>query len=102
MTDALASTSKFMTLAAGAALPVWFNLYGGANVNVLNDDANVATIVVSRRGIPFDLRVTRDCNSISVVISLAWDLFSAPSDMFENSDPLDGVNFINKFEISNP
>jgi hypothetical protein len=102
MTDALASTSKFMALAAGAALPVWFNLYGGANVNVLNDDANVATIVVSRRGIPFDLRVTRDCNSISVVVSLAWDLFSAPSDMFENSDPLDGVNFINKFEISNP
>lgn len=102
MTTALGSNAKFLTMAAGAALPIWFNLYGGANINVINDDANVATIVVSRRGIPFDLRVTKDCNTVHVKISLSWDLFAAPTDMFENSDVLDGVNFINKFQISNP
>ena len=37
-------------------------------------------------GIPFDYRAKRDCDDWSIEIGLAWDLFAAPDDMFENSD----------------
>lgn len=105
MNTALSDTTgmKFLTMAAGAALPIWYNLYAGDAGRIISDVGNrIATVVVSRRGIPFDLSVVEDCNTVHVKVSLAWDLFSAPSDMFENSDVLDGVNFINKFQISNP
>lgn len=107
ITDALSSTSKFITLSAGAALPIWFNLYGGARTNVLNDDSNYAGIIVDpATGIPFDLRITRgqvgSCTEVHIVIELAWDLFYVPAGLYAVGDHLRGVNFINKFLITNP
>lgn len=95
-------TSKFLVMEAGAALPVWFNQYSGGLGAALSDDAHQYTTIVSRRGIPFDLSVIRDCNTVNVKLSLAWDLFFKPTDMYENSDILDGVTGILTFDVSNP
>jgi hypothetical protein len=98
--------SKFIVMSAGAALPVWYNHYGGSNINVLNDESRVRQVMYSRNGIPFDVAITRstdaDCDAVHVKVALAWDLFNAGTTLFENSDRLDGVNFINKFDVVNP
>ena len=104
--DALSDVTKFITLSAGAAIPIWFNLYGGARTNVLNDDSNYAGVIVDpATGIPFDLRITRGqvgtCTEVSIVIELAWDLFYVPAGLYAVGDHLRGVNFINKFKITN-
>lgn len=105
--DALSSVDKFITMSAGAAIPIWFNLYGGARVNILNDDSNYAGIIVDpSTSIPFDLRITRGqvgtCTEVSIVIELAWDLFYLPAGLYAIGDHLRGVNFIHKFVVTNP
>lgn len=105
--DALGDPLKFLTMSAGAAIPVWFNLYGGARTNILNDDSNYAGIIVDpATGIPFDLRITRgqvgSCTEVHIVLELAWDLFYVPAGLYAAGDHLRGVNFINKFIITNP
>ena len=95
-------TSKFLVMEAGAALPVWFNQYSGQLGAALSSETMQFSTVVSRRGIPFDLSVIRDCNTVHVKLSLAWDLFFKPTDMYENSDILDGVTGILTFDVSNP
>lgn len=102
-----ASKLRFLTAARGAAVPVFFNLYGGAMTNMINDEGNQAGVIVDpATGIPFDYRMTKfqvgTCTQISIVIELAWDLFAAPAGMFAIGDHLRGVNFINKFIITNP
>lgn len=105
--DALSDANKFITMSPGAAIPIWFNLYGGARTNILNDDSNYAGIITDvATGIPFDLRITRGqvgtCTEVSIVIELAWDLFYIPSGAYAIGDHLRGVNQINKFIITNP
>lgn len=104
---AFGDNNKFLTFSAGAALPVWFNLNGGAKINEYNDDTNMRTIIIDpATGIPFDLVVTKGnvntCTRIHYVVSLAWDLFAAPSDMFDVGDIYRGVNFIHKHIVTNP
>lgn len=105
--DALSDANKFLTMSAGAAIPIWFNLYGGAMVNMANDDTNQATVITDvATGIPFDLRVTKfqvgTCTKVSVIIGLAWDLFYLPTGLYAVGDHLRGVNFINKNIVTNP
>lgn len=101
MPSALGANTDFITLSAGAVLPMWFNLYEG-DVNALNDDSNFAgTIIDPQTGIPFNLRVQRICDDWDFNLTLAWDLFSAPTDMFENSDVQDGNIFVHKYRVSN-
>jgi len=107
ITDALASTLKFLTFSTGAALPVQFNLYGGSMVNMANDDTNYAGIITDpATGIDFDLRITKfqvgTCTKVSVIIGTAWDLFFPPAGLYAVGDHLRGVNFVNKYLITNP
>lgn len=104
--SAFADTSKFIVMEAGAALPVWFTQYSGGLGAALSSETAQFTTVVSRRGIPFDVSIIRDtgssCNTVHVKVSLAWDLFFKPTDMYETSDVLYGVNGILTFDVSNP
>jgi len=102
ITDALSSTSKFLTFAPGAILPVWFNRYGADFWKVDNGTDAAGVIVSPFTGIPFDYRAVRDCDDWSIEIGLAWDLFAAPDDMFENSDIQDGNRLVHKHQITNP
>lgn len=107
ISDTAGSVNNFLTLSAGAAIPIWFNLYGGAKANMINDDSNYAGIIVDpATGIPFDLRITKGqvgtCTQVHIVIELAWDLFYAPSGLFAVGDHLRGVNFVNKHIVTNP
>lgn len=99
---ALGSNTEFLVMSAGSALPIWHNRYVGGLAAAMSSETQQYTTVVSRRGIPFDLSVIRDCDDVSVKISLAWDLFFAPDTMYENSDILDGVNGILNFKVTNP
>lgn len=107
ISDALGDVNNFLTMSPGAAIPIWFNLYGGARTNVLNDDSNYAGIIVDpATGIPFDLRITKGqvgtCTEVHIVIELAWDLFYVPTGLFAVGDHLRGNNFIHKHIITNP
>lgn len=102
ITDALSSTSKFITFAPGAILPAWFNRYIG-KLAENNDNGDTAGVIISPfTGIPFDYRAKRDCDDWSIEVGLAWDTFAAPDDMFENSDPQDGNRLVHKHQITNP
>ena len=100
--SAFADTSKFLVMEAGAAIPIWYNQYAGDLSARLSSDTHQFVTVVSRRGIPFDLSVIRDCDTVHVKLKLAWDIFYKPTDMYENSDILDGVTGILTFDIVNP
>lgn len=102
ITDALSSANKFITFAQGAILPAWFNRYSSDFWKVDNGTDVAGVIVSPFTGIPFDYRAKRDCDDWSIEIGLAWDLFAAPDDMFENSDPLDGNRLVHKHQITNP
>lgn len=102
ITDALSSASKFITFAPGSILPVWFNRYADGFWAVENGTDVAGVIVSPFTGIPFDYRAKRDCDDWSIEIGLAWDVFAAPDDMFENSDVLDGNRLIHKHQITNP
>lgn len=102
ITDALSSANKFITFAPGAILPVWFNRYASDFWKVENGTDVAGVIVSPFTGIPFDYRAKRDCDDWSVEIGLAWDLFAAPDDMFENSDIQDGNRLVHKHQITNP
>ena len=99
---AFSDTSKFLVYEPGAAVPVWYNMYAGDLGARLSTETHQFTTIVSRRGIPFDVSVIRDCNTVHVKLQLAWDLFFKPDDMYENSDILDGVTGILTFDVSNP
>lgn len=104
--DALSDVTKFLTMSAGAAIPITFNLYGGARTNILNDDSNIATTIVDpATNLKFDLRITKgqvgSCTEVHIVLELAWDLFYLPAGLYATGDHLRGVNFINKFKITN-
>ena len=100
--SAFSDTSKFIVMDTGSALPVWFNRYAGSLSARLSDDSHQFITLVSRRGIPFDVSIVRDCDAVNVKVSLAWDLFFKPNDLYENSDILDGVTGILTFDVSNP
>lgn len=102
MGAALGSNAEFLVMEAGAALPIWYNQYVGDLGARLSSDTHQFVTVVSRRGIPFDVSVIRDCDTIHVKVKLAWDLFFKPTDMYENSDILDGVTGILNFKVVNP
>ena len=100
--DALTDVNKFITFQAGVILPVWFNRYL-SDFWQSNDSIDKAGVIVSpSTGIPYDYRVKRDCDDVSVEVGLAWDVFALPDDMFENSDYMDGNRLVHKHVITNP
>lgn len=102
ITDALESTSKFITFAEGAILPVAFHRYADPLAKA-NDSTRIADVIYSPyTGIPFDYSVKRDCDDWLIEVGIAWDTFAAPDDMFENSDIQDGNRLVHKHQITNP
>ena len=94
---ALGDTHRFLGLIPGAAQLVYYNRFAGSN---LIDDASYKQFTVTHgpTGLPFDVTWKNDCGNISVEVFLAYEVCSAPTNMFALNDPLSGFNGILTFD----
>lgn len=62
----------------------------------------ILPLVTPRYGIPFDLVVSNNCGTLSLIATTSTKLVGMPSDMFPTGDEMDGVTFANIIEVVNP
>jgi len=62
----------------------------------------ILPLVTPRYGIPFDLVVSNNCGTLSLIATTSTKLVGMPFDMFPSGDVMDGVTFANIIEVVNP
>lgn len=102
MTSAFGS-NHFAVLNPGTVQPIWYNRFVGKNgINEFVTDTYQQTVMRDPRfGIPFDYTMKVDCGVVTIELGLAFDLVGLPSDLYDVSDRLNGVNGVLEFAISN-
>jgi hypothetical protein len=98
--DQWGANEWFMT-AAGAMQVIWHNRFVGfAPMNISSDDfRSMGVLVDPVTGIPFDVRITENCGTLTIEVALATDIVGLPTDIFPTGDRLDGVTYVNNFTI---
>jgi hypothetical protein len=59
------------------------------------------TIAFTAAGVPVDLTLKDDCGNLSVIVTAIGKLVTLPTDIYEASDKLAGVNYVNCVLINN-
>lgn len=99
-------TDGFMTVQPGAMQLVEYLEYEGTDgqINTIDSDLLKLTVIMDpRTGARFDLKINVDCNGVyHVFVRSYFKLITLPVDMFYAGDRLNGVNFLNRFQIVNP
>jgi len=100
---ALGNTNGFLTVNPGAVqLISWNEFQGAAGLNVLGDESfRKGVIIDPNTGLPFDLLLQSNCNGLTIFIKSTYTLCCMPDDMFSAGDRMDGVRFVNEWNISN-
>ena len=90
---------EWFMLAAGAVQAIWHNRFVGfAPLNISTDDFHSMGVIVDPvRNIPYDVRITENCGTLTIEVGLAVTVVGLPTDMFPAGDRLDGVTYINNF-----
>lgn len=101
---ALATNGNYLTVAPGAYQILHYNAFAGpAGIQTLDDDGYKRTVIADPgSGMLFDFSATFDCGLWKFQLKVEWDLVGLPTDLFHASDRLNGVTFINEFQIVNP
>ena len=60
------------------------------------------TLVFTPAGVPVDLTMKDDCGNLSIVMTTTGIIATLPTDIYEASDKLAGVNYVNCVSIVNP
>lgn len=96
----------FITVNPGAAQILEWSEYEGDpdNLNFIDTPQFKAMPIIDpRTGSKYDMKWVMDCNGkISIFIRSWFKLASLPADAWYVGDRLNGVNWINRFEINNP
>ena len=98
------SANHFITMAAGAVQPLFFNEFSGpAGINTVETEMYKQTVLKHPEyDVPFDFIWSNDCGKINLFIKLNWDLMGMPDDMWFAGDRLTDVTFVNEYVITNP
>lgn len=93
------AANNFFMMEAGAMQIIWYLRFQGYEpLNISSTTTNSRSVLVDpRRNMPFDVRVTENCGTLTVEVALANDIVGLPSDMYPTGDRLDGVTLVNKF-----
>lgn len=102
--EAELGVNHFLMVAPGSYQILHYNAFAGpAGIQTLNDDAYKRTVIADPgSGMLFDFSATFDCGLWKFQLKVEWDLVGLPADLFHASDRLNGVTFINEFQIVNP
>jgi hypothetical protein len=96
--------NHFLVTTPGALQIIRYNQFEGANM-VEDDSFTTTTINSPATGLPYDLFISKTCTnggiSINVNLRTAIKLVNMPDDMFGTGDRMEGVNFVNEYEIVN-
>lgn len=96
--------NNFLVTTPGALQIIRYNQFEGANM-VEDDSFTTTTINSPATGLPYDLFISKTCTnggiSINVNLRTAVKLVSMPTNMFDEGDRMEGVNFANGYEIVN-
>lgn len=103
-TESVFGANNFVTLAAGAAQPIWWNEFAGAEgINTVSEQSYVRGVLVHpQTGVPFDYLWSDNCGVITIQLKLMFQIEGLPTDMFDAGDRLNGVTQANQYVISNP
>lgn len=91
----------FLMVDQGAYQILHYNAFvGPKGIQTIDDDAHKRTVVASPiTGMVYDFSANFDCGSWNFQLKVEWDLVGLPNDLFHASDRLNGVRFINQFQI---
>lgn len=99
--DSSFGVNNFMTIQPGAVQVADWLEYEGAQVD--EGTVKLMTITDPETGVVLDLKINMDCNgNMSFFVRSYFKAISLPGDLFYVGDRLAGVNFVNKFVITNP
>ena len=99
--EAALGVAEFIGMVPGAVQLLTFNEFRGEK-NQLNDDTYVqGTLVHPISGIMFDYLTKFDCGVWTNQLKLAYKPVYLPGSLFQATDKLDGVNWLNNFKVVN-
>lgn len=105
--EAIYGVDRAIVLKPGAIAMLHWTYAGwkeGVNPKLTPTNTGFKDVVFGfRTGLPFDLSVTEaSCGSyIDIVITATTKTVGLPSDMYQDSDIYDGVNFVNEIKVTN-
>lgn len=97
----IGAAENFLAFAPGACQLLTFNESKG-DFAMVHDHFARTTMVDPVTGIEFDFQMKYDdcANVWKLMLSLHYDLFTLPADMFKGADDYNGVNFLWKFNAT--
>jgi len=96
------SQNKALVTTAGAIQWLSFNLADWNTGVTPTAGANYSkTLVYTPAGVPCDLTMKDDCGNLSIVLTTTGLIASLPTNIYEASDKLAGVNYVNCVSIVN-
>lgn len=104
--DALASQDKFLAIAPGSLVPVYFTFNdfkdGVPQMFLEMGNTTMFTVIDPQSRIPMDVTLTWDCGALSIFVCSALKMISLPTDFYSSTSPYSGKNGVNKVLITNP
>lgn len=99
--ETIVGTDEFIAMVPGACQLVTWNQYVGAGNVLQSDEYMQGTLMNPNSQIVYDVLVKFDCGKYLWQVKLAYDLLFLPTDLFQATDDMDGVNWFNNFKVVN-
>lgn len=98
------TTNEFVIMAPGTLQLLTYNQFRGSNgITVINSELLKQGVITDpRTGLTVDYYASYTCGVWNFQIKLAHKLIAPPADLFASGDRMNGVNWFNRFNISNP
>lgn len=95
-------TAQALMVQTGALQLIRWNLFRGARgINEVITENYKQTVLFDRTGLPIDAVFKLDCGVMHIILTATTVVKGMPNDMFDASDRLTGVNFVNRIKVVN-
>jgi len=95
------TTSKFLSTIPGAIQMIRYNEFRGETREIDQPTYKQYTVIDPVNGLEYDFWAKFDCGNWFFGLKLAYKFVGLPDDIFFTDDELSGVNYINKWTVSN-